>query len=551
MTADEFAARPSDVAALTSTDKPQHGGAGRRLWQRLLLRPYGDSLCTPGAAFWLFCARVAIFIMAAAEAVSWSYLGYYIGESSQPYVIAAIAGLAVFSVIWIIDASFITLDTARSADEESILGRTPDARKDRWKLAAGLLVRGIIISATLVISAPFLAQLVFYRDISAEMSRRDAAIVAQRRAELAGSYDAREAALQGTRRDLDDASIREAAGAGPSHRMGRGPVVATIERRLADVDAQITAVRSQKDAALRAYDALGRADLQKRYGLHFADDGIRTRSEVLAALRTNQTYQNAELAIRAFLGFLFLALIVLKLFQPASVSVYFSELLQDLHTQYRAGAFDAWLSPEERSYGRAGLTPLRFRSWCIENYRSVRTEEERQRRVESAMAIRNARENELRTIRRKAEEETSPIRAEVARVLDSISDLHNRAQTAQRELDATREEVAARERTIETLRATLHSGMSGEAFVRAAEAQAALEREAAQTRVTIRTHESSLAQLAHQAERQQTALAELRARLASREAVVAGIDGQLSLLTANTSSMLTDGGRENPPALPA
>lgn len=553
MTADDLATRPADLAGFAGGDASGGGGLGA-FWSRLSLKPYGDSLCTPGAAFWIFCARVSIFIMAAAEALSWSYLGYYIGQSSQPYVTAAIAGLAVFSVIWIIDASFVTLDTARSAFEAAIHGRAPDVRADRWRLAAGLIVRAVIISATLMISAPFLAQLVFYRDISAEMARRDAVAIASRRTDLAASFDAGEAALMKTRRELDDASIREAAGAGPSHRLGRGPAVATIERRLTDIDAQIAAGRVQKDAALRAYDALGRADLQKRYGLHFADDGIRTRSEVLASLRSNQTYQNAELAIRAFLAFLFLALIVLKLFQPASVSVYFSEILQDLHAQYRAGSYDAWLPPDERSYARVGLTPLRFKSWCIENYRSVRVEEERKRRVNDALAIRNTRETELRTLRRKADEESAPIRAEIARVLDSLSDLHGEMQSAQRELDTSREQLARQEGTIETLRATLHSGMSAEAFVRAAEAQASLEREAAQTRVAMRTHESTLAHLAHRAQRQQAALAELRTRLASREAVVGGVESHLAQLTAETSAMLSEGAsRERnevpPPAL--
>lgn len=557
MTVEEFATRPDEVAAWTDTGRPQGGRtAGQPVWWRLSLKPYGDALCTPGAAFWIFCARVAIFIMAAAEAVSWSYLGYYIGQSSQPYVTAAIAGLAVFSVIWIIDASFITLDTSRSADESSILGRTSDRRPDRLKLATGLLIRAVIISSTLVISAPFLAQLVFYRDISAEMNRRDANLVAKRRAELAASYDARLSGLLQTRRELDDASIREAAGTGPSRRLGRGPAVATIERRLTDVDAQMDALRSEKAAALSAYDALGRADLQKRYGLQFADDGIRTRGEILTALRANQTYQNAELAIRAFLAFLFLALIVLKLFQPASVAVYFSETLQDLHGQYRAGAFDAWLPPEERSYARAGLTPLRFKSWCIENYRDVRLEEERQRRVASALTIRKSREAELRTMRRHAEEEAAPVRDETNRVLDGLGELHNEAQTLKRELDASREQLAKQEAALELINTTIRSGIGGDTFVRAAEAQAALERDAAQTRATIRAHESSLERLARQAQRQQEVLAELRARLASREALVASVDAQISQLTSDTSAMLSDGGRRelaggNPPALPA
>ena len=543
MTVDDLATRPADVAALTGAERPQGGGTLRQLWWRLCLKPYGDALCTPGAAFWIFCARVAIFVMAAAEALSWSYLGYYIGQSSQPYVSAALAGIAIFSVIWIVDASFITLDTSRSADESAILGRPPAVGVDRIKLAAGLLIRGVIISATLVISAPFLAQLVFFRDISAEMNRRDAGLVANRRAELAASFEARAADLLRARRGLDDASIREAAGAGPSGRMGRGPAVATIERRMADVDAQLAALGAEREAALRNYDALGRGELQQRYGLRFTEDGIRSRAAILSALSADESYQNAELAIRGFLAFLFLALIVLKLFQPASVGVYFSETLQDLHAQYRAGAYDAWLPPEERSYARAGLTPLRFKAWCIENYRTVRVEEEQQRRLDRAVAIRGEREKELRVMRRKMDEEVQPLRAEASRVMDALAELHGRGQALQRELQGSRETLAKQESALQTLAGTLRSGLAGDAFVRGAEAQAVLEREAAQTRALIRSQESELERLHLQAERQQAALAEIRSRLTSGEALVASVDGRLATLTADTSSMLTDGGR--------
>ena len=509
------------------------------LWSRLSLKPYGDALLTPGAAFWIFCARVAIFVMASAEALSWSYLGYYIGQSSQPYVSAALAGLAIFSVIWIVDASFITLDTSRTADESAILGKTSPGHADKWKLAAGLLIRGAIISATLVISAPFLAQLVFFRDISAEMNRRDASLAATERARVAASFDARAAALMNARRALDEASIREAAGAGPSGRMGRGPAVATIEKRLADVDAQLAALQGEKDAALRGFDGLSRTQLQQRYGVQFAEDGIRTRGEILSALRTNETYANAELAIRGFLAFLFLALIVLKLFQPASVSVYFSEIMQDLHAQYRAGSFDSWLPPEERSYARVGLTPLRFKAWAVDNYRAVREEGEQQRRVDRTLAIRSGREAELRTLRARAEQETNPAREDVRVAADSLAMLQNDMQRVAGELEASREQLASQESALETLRTTLRSGIGGDTFVRGAEAQAALEHDASATRAAIRAHEAELQRLRLQAERHLAAFNDARNRLASREAMVQKIDGQLAQLTAETSTALS------------
>lgn len=500
---------------------------------RLLLKPYGDTLLTPGAAFWIFSARIAIFIMAAAEAVSWSYLGYYIGQSSQPYVTAALTGLAIFSVIWIVDASFITLDTSRSKDE-ALLGRETNPRLEKIKLAAGLLVRVAIISATLFISAPFLAQLVFYRDISNEMQRRDAVAIAAKRAEVSATFDARVAQLQQLRQNLEAASIAEAAGTGGSRRMGRGPAVATIERRLAEIDANVGAVRTEQVKALTAFDTTPRAEMPKRYGVQLAEDGIRTRGEILASLTTNATYANAELAIRGFLAFLFLALIILKLFQPASVSIYFSETMQDLHALYRNGVFDAWLTPAERR----DMPPLRFREWCTKTYRVIRDEDERQQRVNRATASARVREDELQRVRRSVDAELSPIRGEHQEALGTLASLRDRAASVARELVAQQERAAAQARDLEGVIAMMNGGLAGEAFVRAVEARAALSSSLAATRAQVRETENQAARLASEVDAQQSRVNEVAARLAARESVVRTVDEQLARVTNELANAL-------------
>lgn len=63
---------------------------------------------------------------------------------------------------------------------------------------------------------------------------------------------------------------------------------------------------------------------------------------------------------------------LLKLFEPRSVSVYFSERLQGLYRQYLGGLFDPHLDPAERSVGSAPMTPLRFEDWCLNTYPAIR-----------------------------------------------------------------------------------------------------------------------------------------------------------------------------------
>ena len=246
---------------------------------------------------------------------------------------------------------------------------------------------------------------------------------------------------------------------------------------------------------------------------------------------------------------LFLALLVLKLFQPASVGVYFSETLQDLYAQYRAGSFDSWLPPEERSYARVGLTPLRFKAWSFDNYQAIRVEEEQQRRLTRSLSIRSAREAELRAMQAKAEQEVLPLRAEARAAAGALAQLENEIAAGERDLTASKADLATHEQKLATLGETLRRNLDPEAYVRIAQAQGAIEGEAETMRATIRAQETALARLVAQSDQQRAALAELMVRLTAREAVVRTVSEQVSQLTCETSTAIA--AEPSRPALPA
>src|SRR5688500_14716091 len=116
------------------------------LARRLALKPYGDELLTRSADFWLFSARLIILTMATAEGIAWAYMGALMSRA-YPLVAAAIAGLFVFILVWIIDATFMTLDLSRGFYEQVLLGKKEESQgREKLKLAAGIAARVAIVS---------------------------------------------------------------------------------------------------------------------------------------------------------------------------------------------------------------------------------------------------------------------------------------------------------------------------------------------------------------------------------------------------------------------
>ncbi|HEY0593441.1 MAG TPA: hypothetical protein VGF40_16835, partial [Thermoanaerobaculia bacterium] len=333
-----------------------------RLGRRLSLKPYGDELLTRSADFWIFSARLIILTMALAEALAWGYMGALMSQT-HPAVTAAIAGVFVFTLIWIIDSSFMSLDLARGSYERALLGKEQSPTLEKAKFAAGVLARVAIVSASLVITAPFLAQAIFAGDVRDEMARRNAISVAIMRARVDKPHAAQIAELRRDQRVLEYQRVREAAGVGPSGKYGRGPALETIERQLDETRREIGAAEAARAAALSRFDRLSREQLEQQFGLRFLAPGVRSSSEVLDQMMKNPQFAAAELAVRAFLAFLFIGLLILKLFQPRSVAVYFSEQLHSVHDEYRKGLFDAWLPEAERASAGGSMEPLRFEDW--------------------------------------------------------------------------------------------------------------------------------------------------------------------------------------------
>jgi hypothetical protein len=244
--------------------------------------------------------------------------------------------------------------------------------------------------------------------------------------------------------------ILEAAGQGLSGRYGRGAAVIAMEQRAADLQRRIAVVSSERDSSLFAFDRASAQVLSTRFGVPLLDDGLRSRSEVLSVLMENPDYSGTQVALGVFLSFLFLGLLILKLFQPRSVAIYYSEQLQSLYTDYTQGKFDEHLDPHDRARTGAPMTPQRFEEWCLLSYRNVREEDERRRRTEQAIQTHERKmrtwvddlrlQEDLLDERRKRYETIS---AEVIDIESRLQSLTLQAETERRELERSNKTLEA------------------------------------------------------------------------------------------------------------
>jgi hypothetical protein len=490
------------------------------LVRRLALKPYGDELLTRSADFWLFSARLIILTMAAAEGIAWAYMGALMSRA-YPLIAAAIAGTFVFILVWIIDATFMTLDLSRGFYEQILLGKKENQVKEKLKLFGGIAARVAIVSASLFITAPFLAQAIFAGDVRDEMSRRNATTVASRRSQIEQPFLTRSAELRREQTVLEEQRVKEAAGVGPSGRYGRGPALETIERQLIEKRNEIANVEASRAAALARFDKLSRPQLEQQHGLRFLSPGVQSSGELLTDLLKNPRFTGAELAVRAFLAFLFLGLLILKVFQPRSIAVYFNEQLHSIHDEYRKGLFDSYLPEAQRAASGGTMEPLRFEDWCLNTYAVIRREDEHRRETAREARMHHLLVEQFQHLESAARTEIEPLIQRHESALRAIDELEAELHRA-RTLAATAEaELPKVDAAYTSMRQHIdRGGMDGPTFEQAIVAARDLDDRRTALAQTIRESAHTVETCTKRLEVRRADLAALRDEIATRERVI-------------------------------
>ena len=426
----------------------------RELFSYLLLRPHGKKLLTSSAKFWFCSVSVMIIAMASAEAVAWGYLGWLFGNGNTGRMLtAAFAGGLMFIVIWIVDTSLVTLDRAVGEHSTALLGRKSPKRvvavlRDvlRFGFRIGLIV------ASLSVTSPYLAQLVFHKDIEAALRVEAVRLLREARDRVTAPFDKKLAGLEDKIEKKIVEHDTEVAGKGRSGRFGEGPASRALLADVGAMKAEENRVRADEATGLAKFDSLAknweinRSDLAALYNVTLPVMSIAQNRRVLDQFRQRPENRDTELAIKVFLGIIFSGLMLLKFFEPASVRNYLSEVLQSEYDRYLAGAFDAMLEHYERSTTpKALMTPQRLYEFLSEVWIPAKTQPRTVETLKSLALLEN--------MRAQINSEVMQVTAELAKACDerndqekSLSELNTAIETVGVDLEKYRSDLAAAER---------------------------------------------------------------------------------------------------------
>ncbi|QMW05412.1 hypothetical protein [Spirosoma foliorum] len=357
----------------------------------------GANLLTKTTKKWLNITRSNVFIMAFLESISWGYLGWLFADDETIRWFTGISlGLIVFTIVWALDTMLVLLDRGKTFYDEKIyqmeekeevvkngqFGKMLEYLSkvtDNKVLSAAVLTRTLLAGGSLFFTAPYLTQLVFNKDINLAIEKQSSAIISNKRTSIEFKADAK---INHVRKELDSASneeIKEIGGAGITRRKGKGETAKAIEEKKKTKANELNHLLKEKENSLKDFDSLVKdkkySDLAKKWGINIPQNSMVERSKVINPILETSEAARAEMTIQALLLFIFISLLLLKIYEPRGVRIYLSEALQQSYTTYMNGGYNKYLETHERYNGTAPLQPYEFEEFMIYVYPKKRQSE--------------------------------------------------------------------------------------------------------------------------------------------------------------------------------
>lgn len=446
------------------------------LFRFLSLRPYGNALLSEAGRLWLAVAAFMVIVMATVEAMAWGYMGSAFSESHGLWV-GVVIGVMVWLVVFGIDYTLMTFDTARDDYEERLRLKSPDdeipsrPQPHRLTRSAPYLFRIGFAVFSMILTAPYLSQLVFSTDITTQIRQDREAAVASARTAIESRHGAVMLPLTQRLEQLNAQLTEEVAGAGGSRsgKYGAGPVARSIQEHIAQVRAQVTQAGAARKEELQGFDhAVASGDnalLGKRWHVALPGDTPREREQQMERIRATPAYDEIKFRIYGGMALLMCALLMLKLLPGSGLALYFCERMQQEWQRYRNGCFDAWLDEADRSTSPHPIPPSRFEYLMLNGYvRELWNAEERRQRLDR-LRLRQLEEEEEALRREKlAAEQRAREAARLARrqeteeALARIGHLEEQMRLALAARQDVQDAIARKEAEMAALRAAREVG---------------------------------------------------------------------------------------------
>lgn len=342
---------------------------------------YGRNLLAPGANSWIYTFCFLAVAMAVLEGLTWArILSVFMSEDLR--AVAMVIGVIVAFAIYSIDKSYATLDTApdyRKQDDEVAPPR-PASGVKAWlgnKLLSGTLARLAIVAISMALTGPFLAQTLEERNVVQEIDARNARSIAVYRAQAGAAADAKIARVEQSIRDARKELERETAGRSISGKSGCGPTCKTMQKNIADLEGDLSQARSDKASRLTALATMSPRDLEKVEGVRILRDNADTRNRIRNDIEAGGGqklfgFPASHVLASSLFMLLFMMMVLLKIYQPRTVAIYYNEHLQEAYERYVLGGFSDLpahiLEPHDRHDGPCPMGAQRFEAWYHDAY---------------------------------------------------------------------------------------------------------------------------------------------------------------------------------------
>ncbi len=210
-----------------------------------------------------------------------------------------------------------------------------------------------------------------------------------------------------------------------------------------------------REEAVAKFDSVARNwrdnrdQISAQYGIALPQPSILENRKALDALRNRPENRSTELAIKAFLAIIFGGLLLLKLFEPSSVRLYLSEVLQQEYGRYLAGSFDDLLPTVERSTAVGYvISPQRLYEFLIRVWAPIRRLEEQQAEASARYAAAAQTMDLLQRVQAQLDAELKQVDVDVQRLRaltdeadESVTQLHSAIDTVAADVEAFRTEL--------------------------------------------------------------------------------------------------------------
>ncbi len=412
----------------------------KRPFSLFSLKPYKDHLLSGQARRWIISAGILIFIIALIEACIWGNLfNFYFGNDIpivKRMIFSAGVGVAVFLIIWIIDSSFVTTDMSKDPVEEERRWYVPTKRATKQWL--GLLFRIMLLAITLYATIPALTRLSVEGEIQKQIDDHNDKKISDLSKSRAQWYDGKILKKDSLLSLKREALTNEIAGGKGSSGYGDSVVARSIRETIRAMEREIGGLKKEKADEIKTITYSTHDYLSKNYGVQFMVRLPGTIEEIAGGMEGQDKYKTVEKISRVYAILAFLSLLLLKLFSPKNVAIYFNESCQDLFDDFLNDQINplylAYLGHIIKDVHKKNITPSAFydfwKSYCLKRHHDLNmmNRDEELRKFDVKMIKLNDQKNRV-------ESEISVTEQSYNAAFDSVADLRDQLEVNRTAVD--------------------------------------------------------------------------------------------------------------------